>query len=103
MVTLIGNRELSQGDTPESLEKYIEWQEQPSWDKDCSDSYRLPGDCSPEIFERYIRDLEAIIEEILSLRSGSPTIIRAMDYYMPLYSEWKEWGIQEECTCCCGL
>ena len=102
VVTLIGNPNLSMGDTPESLEKYIEWQEQPSWDEDCTDndSYRLPGDCSPEIFESYIENIKGIIEEILSLRNGMPTIIRAMDYYMPLYSEWKEWGIQEECTCC---
>lgn len=103
VVTLIGSPEPSLGDTPESLEKYIEWKEQPSWYKDCGideGSYRLPGDCSPETFESYIENIKGIIEEILSLRSGSPTIIRAMDYYMPLYSEWKEWGIQEECTCC---
>jgi len=29
-----------------------------------------------------------------------PTIIRAMDYYMPIYSEWKDHGIKKECTCC---
>jgi len=101
VVTLIGGSDpYSPGDTPESLEKYIEWQEQPSWDDDCNHSYRLPGDCSPETFESYIENIKGIIEEILSLRNGMPTIIRAMDYYMPLYSEWKEWGIQEECTCC---
>jgi len=100
VVTLNGGANLSQGDTVESLEKYIEWKEQPSWDDDCNGSYRSPGDCSPETFESYIENIKGIIEEILSLRSGSPTIIRAMDYYMPLYSEWKEWGIQEECTCC---
>ena len=100
VVTLIGNPDLSQGDTPESLEKYIEWEEQPSWYKDCKKLYRPPGDCSPETFESYIENIKGIIEEILSLRNGMPTIIRAMDYYMPLYSEWKEWGIQEECTCC---
>ena len=100
VVTLIGNPKLSPGDTPESLENYIKWKEQPSWDKDCKKSYRPPGDCSPETFESYIENIKAIIEEILSLRNGMPTIIRAMDYYMPLYSEWKNHGIEKECTCC---
>lgn len=57
-------------------------------------------DCSPETFDVYKEHLEAIIGEILFLRRGSPTIIRAMDYYMPIYSEWKEQGIHEECTYC---
>ena len=103
VVTLIGNANLSPGDTPESLENYLKWKEQPSWGKDCGideESYRPPGDCSPETFESYIENIKAIIEEILSLRNGMPTIIRAMDYYMPLYSEWKNHGIEKECTCC---
>jgi hypothetical protein len=103
VVTLIGNPNLSQGDTLESLEKYIEWNEQPSWYKDCGmrgGSYRSPGDCSPETFESYIENIKGIIEEILSLRNGMPTIIRVMDYYMPIYSEWKNHGIEKECTCC---
>lgn len=103
VVTLIGNPNLSQGHTLESLENYIEWKKQPSWYKDCGmrgGSYRPPGDCSPETFESYIENIKGVIEEILSLRKGMPTIIRAMDYYMPLYSEWKNHGIEKECTCC---
>jgi lysophospholipase L1-like esterase len=100
VITLFGNPDLSQGDTPESLEKYIEWEEQPSWYKDCKKLYRPPGDCSPETFESYIENIKGVIEEILSLRNGMPTIIRVMDYYMPLYSEWKNHGIEKECTCC---
>ena len=103
VVTLIGNAKLSPGDTPESLENYLKWKEQPSWDKDCGmrgGSYRPPGDCSPETFESYIENIKGIIEEILSLRNGMPTIIRAMDYYFPIYSEWKNHGIEKECTCC---
>ena len=46
-------------------------------------------DCSPEALAGYKADLDAIITEILSLRSGSPIIIRAMDYYCPIYSRWK--------------
>ena len=100
VVTLSGNPNLSPGDTPESLENYLKWKEQPSWDKDCKKFYRPPGDCSPETFESYIENIKAIIEEILSLRNGMPTIIRAMDYYVPMYSEWKNHGIEKECTCC---
>jgi len=103
VVTLIGSPGLAPGDTPESLKNYIEWKEQPSWIKDCGideESYRPPGDCSPETFENYTENLKAVIKEILSLRKGMPTIIRAMDYYMPLYSEWKNYGIEKECTCC---
>ncbi len=56
--------------------------------------------CSLITFEKYIADLEAIIEEILLLRDGSPTIIRVMDYYCPTYSQFKEQGIYEECRQC---
>jgi len=103
VVTLTGNPRLSPGDTTESLVSYIEWKEQPSWGKDCGideESYLLPSDCSPETFESYIENIKAIIEEILSLRNGMSTIIRVMDYYMPIYSEWKNHGIEKECTCC---
>lgn len=53
-------------------------------------------DCSPEALAGYRADLDAIITEILSLRGGSPTIIRAMDYYCPIYSQWKARGEYEE-------
>lgn len=53
-------------------------------------------DCSPEALAGYKADLDDIIAEIFSLRSGSPTIVRAMDSYVPIYSDWKEWGEYEE-------
>ena len=45
-------------------------------------------------------DYRAIIAEIVSLRSGSETIIRTMDLYMPFYGLWQEQGIYDECWRC---
>jgi hypothetical protein len=47
--------------------------------------------------EEYKAVLRAIIEEIFSLRSGSPTIIRTMTYFNPKINDQKEQGIYEEC------
>jgi len=53
-------------------------------------------DCSPEALAGYKSDLVEIIKEIFSLRKGVSTIIRAMDFYVPIHSEWKERGEYEE-------
>jgi lysophospholipase L1-like esterase len=53
-------------------------------------------DCSPEALTGYKSDLDEIIQEIFSLRKGTPTIIRAMDFYVPIHSEWKKRGEYEE-------
>jgi len=85
-----------QGDPTQSIS------ETNPFDYDCS--FGMWGyyvvNCSLETFDKYIADLEAIIEEILLLRDSSPTIIRAMDYYCPIYGEFKEQGIYEECRQC---
>jgi len=53
-------------------------------------------DCSPEALAKYKKDLDEIIGEIFLLRKGAPTIIRAMDFYVPIYREWKKRGEYEE-------
>jgi hypothetical protein len=71
------------------------------WDFECAEAsgcYVI--NCSLVTFEKYIADIEAIIEEILSLRDGSPTIIRAMDCYYPNVRWHKEYGVYEECKQC---
>jgi hypothetical protein len=71
------------------------------WDYECAEAsgcYVI--NCSLVTFEKYIADIEAIIEEILSLRDGSPTIIRAMDCYYPNVRWHKEYGVYEECKQC---
>ena len=62
--------------------------------------YQAPGDCEPETFEKWISDLKAIWAEILVLRDGQPTILRATDLYNPLVIPWKEQGVFEACTRC---
>jgi hypothetical protein len=71
------------------------------FDYECMVGYELyVVNCSLETFDKYIEDLEAIIEEILLLRDGSPTIVRVMDYYCSGYDTFKEQGIFEECWEC---
>lgn len=87
VVTFIGNPEGSRSETH-------------SGDWECVEAKFYVINCSLETFEKYIADLETTIEEILSLQKYSPTIIRAMDYYNPIYSKYKEYGIYEECKQC---
>jgi len=53
-------------------------------------------DCSPEALAGYKKDLDEIIRKIFLLRKGQSTIIRAMDFYVPIHREWKERGEYEE-------
>ncbi len=57
-------------------------------------------DCAPELYEPYVVNLKAIYEEILDLRNGKPTIIRAVDFYNPLISLHREKNMEAECTRC---
>jgi hypothetical protein len=59
-----------------------------------------PSSCEPASFEKWTTDLKAIWAEILELRKGQPTILRATDLYNPLVSPWNEHGVFEACTEC---
>lgn len=59
-----------------------------------------PQSCEPAAFERWTEDLKAIWAEILKLRQGKATILRATDLYNPLVSAWKTGGVFEACTTC---
>jgi lysophospholipase L1-like esterase len=48
-------------------------------------------------WEPYREDLRAIYERIFDLRDGQPTIVRAMDLYVPVLASWREAGIEAEC------
>jgi len=61
---------------------------------------QAPASCSPETFAQYPDDMKAIWAEILALRAGQPTILRATDVYNPLVSPWREAGVFEACTEC---
>jgi hypothetical protein len=57
-------------------------------------------DCSTSALSGYKADIDAIIAELFALRKGQPTLFRAMDFYSPIYSWWKEWGCYENCKAC---
>jgi len=69
-------------------------------DWDCVSLSPYVVDCSPETFDAYRADLDAIYEEIFALRGDSPIIIRAFDAYNPLCSVWHEHGVYDECMRC---
>ncbi len=54
-------------------------------------------DFSDAAFAGYQADMEAVLSEILALRKGQPTLIRAQNFYCPIFSDWKRMGIYEEC------
>jgi hypothetical protein len=58
------------------------------------------GSCDPRSFTVWIEHLKSIWGEILRLREGKPTILRATDLYNPLVAPWQETGIFDECTKC---
>lgn len=66
---------------------------------DCASVTHLK-DCTLQLYEPYIENLKAIYEEILALRNGKPTIIRAVDFYNPLISEHRKRNMEIECTQC---
>jgi len=66
----------------------------------CVDVYHADTSCSPETFEMWITDLKAIWAEILKIRKGKETILRALDIYNPVVIPWEEQGIYEACTEC---
>lgn len=59
-----------------------------------------PGQCPPDSFEAYTEDLEAVWAEIIELRAGQPTVLRATDLYNPLVVPWHERDVFEACTEC---
>ena len=66
---------------------------------DCASVTHLK-DCTLQLYEPYIENLKAIYEEILALRNGKPTIIRAVDFYNPLISEHRKRNMEIECMQC---
>jgi hypothetical protein len=57
-------------------------------------------DCSEEALAKYADDYGAIIESFVELRAGQPTLIRAAEYYCPIYSVWKRQGDYDELQPC---
>jgi hypothetical protein len=66
----------------------------------CMNKTVAPDDCTPAHYAPYVENLKAAYEEILALRDGKPTIIRAVDFYNPLISRHRTDGTEAECTAC---
>jgi hypothetical protein len=59
-----------------------------------------PAPCTAKSFEKYTADLEAIWAKVFELRSGQPTILRAIDVASPFVSSWKKSQVFDACTVC---
>lgn len=71
-----------------------------SIDRCFGNSADMPEACPSTGFDQYAADLEAIWAKIFELRSGKPTILRAMDSASPFVSRWNEKQIFNACTVC---
>ena len=59
-----------------------------------------PKACDMEAFDQYSVDLKDIWGEIIKLRAGQPTILRATDIYNPLVDTWIQNNIFDSCNIC---
>ena len=66
----------------------------------CVGGTSAPEDCTPDLYAPYIENLKTIYAEILTLRDGKPTIIRAVDFYNPLISRHRKYNFEAACTEC---
>lgn len=68
----------------------------------CLDGDPTPRDPPPlftvKDFAEFAHLWRQIYDEIFSLRAGKPTIVRAMDIYVPVLDGWKAAGIEPACT-----
>jgi hypothetical protein len=69
-------------------------------DASCMSRPYYVKECSPQSWDVFKEHVDGVIEEILALRGGKPTVIIAADFYSPFLSEWKEAGVEEQCTRC---
>ncbi len=59
-----------------------------------------PTPCTPKAFEKYTADLKTIWTKVFELRSGKPTILRAIDVASPFVNSWKKSQVFDACTVC---
>ena len=58
-----------------------------------------PDNCTLEVYQPYTEVLNGIFEEMLALRDGKPTVIRALDFYNPYLSGQRLQGTEMETQC----
>lgn len=59
-----------------------------------------PTPCSARAFGAFTADLREIWAKITELRAGKPTMLRALDWYNPWVSTWKEQKVFEAKSLC---
>lgn len=52
----------------------------------------------PENWVPYTKLLQSVFDDIRTARQGQPTVLRAVDIYVPVVAKWEELGITDECT-----
>ncbi len=57
-----------------------------------------PTQYSDADFEPYRQVLRSIYDIVVELRGDQPTIVRAIDLYVPVIADWRAAGIDAECT-----
>lgn len=61
-------------------------------------SRRPPEPLTAAVLQRYRDKLTATYDQVLSLRRGRPTIVRALDLYAPMVARWRAAGVYDACT-----
>jgi lysophospholipase L1-like esterase len=46
----------------------------------------------------YRKILTTIYDRVFTLRGGEPTIVRALDTYVPVITDWRKAGVYQDCT-----
>lgn len=57
-----------------------------------------PRPLTPAVLQRFRDKLTGIYDEVLALRRGRPTILRALDLYAPMVAQWRAAGVYDACT-----
>lgn len=56
------------------------------------------GRLSQDELRAYRGMLTSIYDRVFQLRGGEPTIVRAMDLYVPVIADWRKAGVYRDCT-----
>ena len=53
---------------------------------------------TPDDWVPYTDLLQSVFDDIRTARQGQPTVLRAVDIYVPVVAKWEQLGITDECT-----
>jgi hypothetical protein len=59
----------------------------------------LPDNCTLDLYQPYTDVLSQFFQEMLALRAGKPTVIRALDFYNPYLSDQAKCGVEMKTSC----